>query len=145
MASEAAKLQSLTQVTIDSVKGFESAAQTAKDPKLQSILRECATKRQSVVERLNSEIVRLGGERQTSGSAAGSAHNVFTRISDAFGSGDEQATDRVEEGEEYLEKKYRDALDDGDFSPETRQVVQAAHAEVQEGKRLAERLEDQYD
>lgn len=144
MASEAAKLQSLTQTTIDSVKGYETAAERAKSPALQSTLREAAMRRQKCVDMLNDEIVRLGGERQTSGSTAGAAHRVWTQISDAFGSGDEKATDRVEEGEDYLEKKFREALDDTDFSPQTREVVQRAHRDAMEGERMTDRLAAQY-
>jgi len=145
MASEAARLRTLAQVSIDSVKGYEAAAEAAKSPELKQTLRECAVRRQQVVDRLNAEIARLGGERQTSGSAAGAAHRAWTQVSDAFGSGDETATDRIEEGEEYLEEQFRKALEDGDFSPETREIVRQCHAEIKEDARRAEQLEDQYD
>jgi uncharacterized protein (TIGR02284 family) len=145
MASEAARLQSLTQTAVDSVKGYESAAQVAKSPALKQTLTQAASRRQQVVDQLNQEIVRLGGQAQTSGSALGGAHRVWTQISDAFGSGDEKAAERVQEGEDYLEEQFRDALDDSDFSPQTREVVSRAHGDITQGERLANQLADQYD
>jgi len=144
MASEAAKLQSLTQTAVDSVKGYENAAQVAKSPELKQILTQAASRRQQVVDQLNQELVRLGGQAQTTGSAMGGAHRIWTQISDAFGSGDEQAAERVEEGEDYIEEQFRDALDDGDFSPQTLEVVRRAYDQIKEGERLADQLEQQY-
>lgn len=145
MASEAAKLQSLTQTAVDSVKGYENAAQVAKSPGLKQTLTQAASRRQQVVEQLNQEIVRLGGQAQTGGSAMGGAHRIWTQISDAFGSGDEQAAERVEEGEEYIAEQFRGVLDDGDLSPQTREVVRRAYDDIQQGERLAKQLEQQYD
>lgn len=145
MANAVSKLQSLTQTAIDSAQGYETAADRAKSANLKQILSEAGAKRRRLVDQLNAEIVRLGGERQESGSASGAAHRVWTQISDAFGSGDERAAERVEEGEDYIEEKFRDALDDSDFSPETREVLRRAHAEIKEGERMTDRLEEQYD
>lgn len=145
MANAVSKLQTLTQTAIDSAEGYERAAETAKTPSLQTVLRDAGQKRRRLVDQLNAEIVRLGGDRQERGSASGSAHHIWTRISDAFGSGDEKATERVEEGEDYIEKKFREALDDSDFTPETREVLRRAHAEIEEGERMTDRLEEQYD
>lgn len=145
MANALSKLQSLTQIAIDSAKGYETAAERAKTPSLKQTLADAGSKRRRLVEQLNAEIVRLGGERQESGSASGAAHRVWTQISDAFGSGDEKAAERVEEGEDYIEEKFRKALDDDDFTPETREVLRRAHAEIEEGERMTDRLEEQYD
>jgi uncharacterized protein (TIGR02284 family) len=89
--------------------------------------------------------MRLGGKKRTDGSSMGAAHRAWTSISDAFSSGDEKAAERVEEGEDYIEKKFREALDNKDIQPATREVLQRAHAEIQEGERLTDRLEKQYD
>lgn len=145
MANDLKILETLTDTAIDSAKGYESAADLAKTPGLTKVLREQATKRRQLVEELNAEIVRLGGSPRTSGSTMGAAHRAWTAISDAFSKGDEEATERVEEGEDYIEKKFREALDNGDFGPQTRDVLERAHAEISEGERLTDRLEEQYD
>ena len=145
MATTANNLESLIKTTIDSAEGYERAAETAKSESLRQILREQSRKRRQTIAELNQELVRIGGQTQERGSAAGAAHHVWTRISDAFGGGDEAATDRVEEGEDYIEKKFREALDHQDWDPRTREVLQRAHSEIAEGERLTDRLEEQYD
>jgi hypothetical protein len=50
----------------------------------------------------------------------------------------------MEEGEDYIEKKFREALDHSDCTPETRAVVQRAHKEISAGERLADRLEERF-
>lgn len=145
MATTATNLESLIKTTIDSAEGYERAAETAKSEPLKQILREQSRKRRQTIAELNQELVRIGGQAQDRGSAAGAAHHIWTRISDAFGSGDEAATDRVEEGEDYIEKKFREALDHQDWDPRTREVLQRAHSEIAEGERLTDRLEKQYD
>ncbi len=138
-------LTSLVQTTIDSAEGYERAAEHAKAPELKRVLRDAAAKRRQLVADLNAELVRLGGERQERGSTSGAAHQIWTRISTAFKDKDEAAAERVEEGEDYIEKKFREALDRKDWEPATLRVLQRAHAQVKEGERLTDRLEDRYD
>lgn len=145
MADAISKLQALTRITIDSADGYEAAAKTAKTPQLKQTLADAGSRRRRLVERLNGEIARLGGEHQTSGSAAGQAHRAWTQLADAFGGGDERATERVEEGEDYLEEKFRDALDESEFTAETRTLLREVHAEVKEGERMTDALEKHYD
>lgn len=145
MADALSRLQSLTRIAIDSANGYEAAAETARTQQLKTILTDAGTKRRRLVERLNAEIVRLGGERETSGSAAGSVHRAWTRLADAFGDGDERATERVEEGEDYIEQTFREALDEDSFDPETRALLRELHAELQQGERMTDALEKQYD
>lgn len=138
-------LETLTDTAVDSAKGYEKAAELAKTPHLATVLRDQATKRHQLVADLNAEIEQLGGSPRTSGSTAGAAHRAWTAITDAFSKGDEEAAERVEEGEDYIEKKFREALDKGTFDPRTREVLVRAHAQIAEGERLTDRLEKQYD
>lgn len=137
-------LRSLTQTAIDSARGYELAAENADSPALKQILLDAGSRRRKLVAELNEELVRLGGEAQDSGSTAGSIHHAWTRMTEAFQNGDASAADRVEEGEDYIEKKFREALDNGDFEPRTREVIQRAHVQLTEGERLADRLAAQY-
>ncbi|WP_230534189.1 ferritin-like domain-containing protein [Microvirga roseola] len=145
MTNTASNLESLIRITIDSAEGYERAAETAKTEQLKQLLREQSKKRHSTVAELNEELVRIGGQAQERGSATGAAHNVWTRIADAFADGDEAATERVEEGEDYIENKFREALENQDWDPRTREVLQRAHSQIAEGERLTDRLEEQYD
>ncbi|MGF1549778.1 MAG: PA2169 family four-helix-bundle protein [Sphingomonadaceae bacterium] len=138
-------LQTLTDTTIDSAKGYERAAELADSPRLKQTLSQAAAGRRKLVTELNAEIVRLGGEPREGGSTAGALHRVWSDITAAFEKGDEAAAERVEEGEDYIEKKFREALDSGELDAGTRAVVQRAHAEIAEGERLGDRLAEQYD
>lgn len=138
-------LQSLTDTAIDSAIGYEKAADQATNAGLSQTLRNEASKRRQVVGALNSEIARLGGETRSDGTFSGGAHRVWTDITTAFGDKNESAAERVEEGEDYIEAKFREALDDASFQPETRQVIQQAHAQICQGERLTDRLEGQFE
>lgn len=138
-------LQTLTDTTIDSAIGYEKAAERAKSTTLKETLQKQATKRRKLVDDLNNEIVRLGGEARDTKSFSGSVHHVWTNISTMFEDRDEAAAERVEEGEDYIETKFREALDNKDFEPQTHQLIQRAHGEIAEGERLTDALEDQYD
>ena len=138
-------LETLTDTAVDSAIGYETAAEKAKNPGLKQTLHEQAVKRRETVRMLNDEIVRLGGDRHEKGSTLGAAHRALTSLSDAFQDSNKAAAERVEEGEDYIEKKFREALERSDFTPETRSVVQRAHAEIIAGERLADRLEKQFD
>ena len=145
MTDDLKVMETLTDTAIDSAKGYEKAAELAKTPGLATVLRDQAAKRRQLIADMNAEISRLGGSSRTSGSTTGAAHRAWTAISDAFSKGDEEATERVEEGEDYIEKKFREALERGDFSQQTRDVLVRAHAQIAEGERLTDRLEEQYD
>lgn len=145
MSTTVSNLESLVKTTIDSAQGYERASETAKSEQLKQLLRNQASKRRRLISELNEELVRIGGKAQESGSATGAAHNIWTRLTDAFANGDEAATDRVEEGEDYIEKKFREALENKDWDPRTREVLQRAHSQLSEDERLADRLEEQYD
>lgn len=145
MTTGVSTLQTLTDTAVDSALGYEAAAEKAKNPGLKQTLREQAAKRRETVRMLNGEIVRLGGERRERGSTMGAAHRAFTSLADAFQDSNKAAVERVEEGEDYIEKKFRQALDNADLTPETRTVVERAYAEISAGERLADRLEEQFD
>lgn len=138
-------IQTLTDTAVDSALGYETAAEKAENPGLKRTLLEQAAKRRETVRMLNDEIVRLGGERREKGSTMGAAHRAFTSLATAFSDGNKAAVERVEEGEDYIEKKFREALEHTDLTMETRAVIQRAHTEISAGERLADRLEKQFD
>mgnify|MGYP003131276572 CR=1 FL=1 len=138
-------LETLTDTTIDSVKGYELAAQKAKSPELKRILTEQAAKRRRTVDMLKSEVARQGGSLTTDGTVTGDLHRIWSTIANLFEDADEAAAERVEEGEDYISQKFWHALDKGDLDPATRAIVQRAYDEIIEGEKLTDRLEDMYD
>ncbi|MCC4297226.1 ferritin-like domain-containing protein [Aurantimonas coralicida] len=144
MATELSILETLTDTAVDSALGYETASEKADNAGLKQTLREQAGKRRDTVRMLNAEIVRVGGEPRESGSTLGAAHRAFTSLADAFEDSNEAAVERVEEGEDYIEKKFREALDGRDLTAETRAVVQRAHDEISKGERISDTLKRQF-
>ena len=138
-------LKTLTDTTFDSVEGYKRAAEKADSPQLKQVLNEQATKRQALVAKMNAELERRGEELVTKGTTAGKLHQLWVEASNLFENGDEAATERVEEGEDYLARKFEEALKKDDLDPQERMLIEAGYAEVKEGERLTDMLEKQYD
>ena len=145
MATEYALLETLTDTVYDSVEGYRKAAETAKTPVLKKILSEQAAKRQATLNKLNAELQRVGGSLVTKGTMTGEVHQLWLSLTSLFENGDEAATERVEEGETYLAKKFEEALEGDSLDVGSKAVVTEALAEIREGKRMAEQLEKAYD
>ncbi len=137
--------KSLVDTTFDSVEGYRRAAEKAHSPALKSALADRLEKRQQTLATLNAELLRQGEELVTKGTTAGAAHRLWTDITDMFENGDEAAAERVEEGEDYLAGKFREALEHADLDPQERAIVQQCYAEIAEGERFGDMIEKQYD
>jgi uncharacterized protein (TIGR02284 family) len=145
MTSNKTTLETLIDTTYDSVAGYRKAAELAHSPQLRQALVNQADKRQQTLDAMNQELVRLGGELVTKGTAAGGLHRLWLDLTAMFENGDEAAIERVDEGEEYLAEKFDAALETDGLDPQTRAVIERGLAEVREGVRLADQLERQYD
>ena len=141
-------LETLTDTAIDSAKGYDLAAEKADNPGLKATFRDQAAKRRRTIADLNAEIARLGGTpRDHDGTALGDLHRIWTKIIDRFSDGDRAATDNVEEGEDYIKDKFDAAIDGGllNDEPLALAAVKKARAEIAEGERLSDRLEERYE
>lgn len=145
MEATRSTLKSLVETTFDSLEGYRKAAETANSPQLKGLLMQQAQKRQATLDTLNQELVRVGGDLVTSGTTAGGLHRLWVDITSMFEKGDEAAAERVEEGEDYLSKKFEEALKEQDLEPAARAAIERAYLEVKEGERLTDQLAHQYD
>ena len=132
---EITTLNTLTATLIDSVTGFEDAAANIEgSSRLQQLFRERASERRQVVEELRAEVRRLGGNPEDDGSFLGKTHQRFLDLKAAVTGRDEQAiVNEVERGEDYLKEKFETALESGNLSSETRQIVERAYQSVRSG------------
>lgn len=127
-------LNSLIETTIDSVDGYEKAAQEAKNPEFRRIFEERAFERRRVMDDLRTEVARMGGEVEDDGSMLAKAHRSFLKIRDAVAGGDDkQVIDEVERGEDFLKAKYETAMRDSDLSPIALETVTRAYDSVKSG------------
>ncbi|MHA6333946.1 ferritin-like domain-containing protein [Qipengyuania sp. CAU 1752] len=136
-------LKTLADTTCDSVKGYKQCAEKANDPAIKQALQQRGQQREQTLGMLNAEIARQGGEPVTDGTISGGAHRIWTTITSAFENNDEAVAERIEEGEDYIAGKFQEALDNADLDPQSRQVVQQCAAEIQQGERFGDMLEQQ--
>ena len=137
--------KSLVDTTWDSVEGYRKAAEKADSSGLKQALNQRASRREQTLQQMNSELQRQGDELVTKGTMTGELHQMWLGISDLFERGDEAASERVEEGEDYIKGKFESALNDDDLAAEERSVVQQCYAEICEGEKFADMIENQYD
>ncbi|HXH53012.1 MAG TPA: PA2169 family four-helix-bundle protein [Sphingomicrobium sp.] len=127
-------LNTLIATLIDSVKGYEDAAQNTDSERLRQLFREGATERNQIVEDLRSEVRRLGGDPRDEQSLLGQAHQRFLDFKAAITGRDEKAVvNEVERGEDYLKEKFEGALESGELTGEARAAVERAYQSVRRG------------
>ena len=133
-SEEISALNTLIATTIDSVTGYENSAKDVDNQRFAEIFRERANERQQVVEQLRSEVRRLGGNPEDDGSLLGKTHQRFEDLKAAVTGQDEQSiVNEVERGEDYLKEKFETALESGELTGESRQVVERAYQSVRSG------------
>lgn len=132
--NEISTLNTLIATTIDSITGYENSAKEVDSQRLAQIFRERANERQQVVEQLRSEVRRLGGTPEESGSMMGKTHQRWEDLKAAITGQDEKSIiNEVERGEDYLKEKFEKALKDGDISGQSRSVVERCYQSVRSG------------
>jgi len=138
--SDISTLNSLIKTTLDSVKGFEEAAEHSDSGRYASTFREFAGERRQVVSLLQEEVRRLGGNPEDDSSFLAAAHRTFLDLKQALTNREDRAIiNEVERGEDYLKEKYNDALRE-DLSPQTRSVIEQAYGSVRAGHDRASAL-----
>ena len=133
-SDEISTLNTLIATTIDSITGYENSAKDIENQRFAEIFRQRANERQQVVEQLRSEVRRLGGDPEDSGSFMGKTHQRFEDMKAAITGQDEQAViNEVERGEDYLKEKFETALNSDTLSGEARSVVERCYQSVRSG------------
>jgi len=134
-------LNSLIKTTIDSVKGFEDAAEHSDSGRFATIFGEFAQERRQVVSTLQEEVRRLGGNPEDDSSFLAAAHRTFMDLKQSVMTRDDKAiVEEVERGEDYIKEKYQAALADDDISARTRALIEQAYTSVREGHDRASAL-----
>jgi uncharacterized protein (TIGR02284 family) len=133
-SSETATLNTLIKTTIDSINGYQESAEAVENDQFRQLFMQLAQDRQQVLPQLQAEVARLGGDPEDDGSALAAAHRTLVDLKSAITGRDDKAIiNEVERGEDYIKEKYETALNDGDLSAETRQVVSQAYESVRRG------------
>lgn len=125
---------SLIATTIDSVDGYNAAADNADNQDFRSIFRDRAKERAEVVSKLQAQVRTLGGNPEDDGTTIAGAHRFFMTLRDSLtGTDDEAVVAEVERGEDVIKAKYEASMQEAELSATSRELVQSCYTSVKEG------------
>lgn len=105
--------EALTDVltgVVDSVRGYEDAAEAAGSGALKNIFNERAKMRRRFAGELRNELKRHGAAADDDGSLLATAHRAFMDLKAAAGDSGERVLEEVERGEQRLVAQYEESL-----------------------------------
>ncbi|HEY6332613.1 MAG TPA: PA2169 family four-helix-bundle protein [Blastocatellia bacterium] len=104
-------LNDLIQTCIDSAQGFTEAANNVKSPELHSLFTKIADDRSGFAGELKREVLAIGGDPETSGSAGAAVHRAWMGIVGTLtGKNDHSILAEAERGEDSAVSAYKKAL-----------------------------------
>ncbi|MGI8989646.1 MAG: ferritin-like domain-containing protein [Bryobacteraceae bacterium] len=123
-------LNDLISTCKDGENGFRSAAEGVKSSDLQSLFQKLSSQRAQFASELQSEVAKLGGSPDTSGSVAGAMHRGWLNVKSAVtGQDDAAVIAECERGEDAAKEAYEKALAKG-LPSDLQSVVQRQSREV---------------
>lgn len=127
-------LNGLIATTLDSVDGYTTAAEDADNSSYRQAFLSRAAERRGVVQVLQNEVSRLGGNPEDDGTALAGAHRAFLNLKAAVTGKDDQAiVNEVERGEDHIKAKFDNALQDGELSGPVLAAIRSAYESVRAG------------
>ncbi len=126
-------LNNLIETCKDGQEGFQTAADGVKNSELKTLFHTYSQQRAQFAGELQSEVGRLGGDPEKTGSLAASLHRGWIDIKSAVTGEDEGAViAECERGEDSAVKNYNDALADQNLPGDIRSIVERQFAQVKE-------------
>ena len=129
-------LNGLIEICRDGQKGFAEAAQNIENPNWKAYCLEQSRTRAQFVGELQQEVQRLGGQPESTGSAAAALHRAWIDLKSALGGSDVSIMAACETGEDSAVQGYQKALEE-DLPENVRalvmrqfQAVKSAHDQV---------------
>lgn len=124
-------LNGLIANVLDSIDGYQKAAQDADSSRFAEMFNERARDRQSIVGDLQAAVATAGGEPEADGTLLAGAHRAFMGLKEVVTGRDDTAVlEEVERGESYLKARFEEALADTGLTSTARAAVQAAWTSV---------------
>ena len=137
------ELNDVTQLMIDSFKGYKEAIDQADDSfALKQEFKDRAERRSVYIAEVQDYVRSLGGEPAVDGTARGAVHRGWVKFSNLFRDDEEGAVSSVENGEAYLAECIEDCLEDDEVDATAKAILRKAHADVAAGRNFASAAED---
>jgi uncharacterized protein (TIGR02284 family) len=135
-------LNDLIQTSKDAEQGFRDAAGAIQSPDLRALFNEYASQRTQFASELQTEVSRLGGDPQKSGSVSGSFHRGWMNLKSAItGKDDHAILAEVERGEDAAVKNYQEALAQ-DLPDDIRSIVEKQYRQILDAHNRVRSLRD---
>ncbi len=132
--TDTSTLNTLIGTLIDSVNGYQKAAEDTDNTRYAEMFRARASERQAAVAKLQSAVAAMGGNPEDDGTTAGAMHRGWINLKEAVvGRDDEAIVNSVESGEDYLKEKFETAMKHKDLPLEARSAVEQAWTSVKAG------------
>lgn len=126
-------LNNLIETCKDGQNGFQAAADGVKNGDLKTLFHTYSQQRAAFAGELQSEVRRLGGDPEKTGSLTASLHRGWIDIKSAVTGEDEAAViSECERGEDSAVRNYKDALDNESLPGDLRSIVERQFAQVRE-------------
>lgn len=123
-------LNDLIETLIDSVNGYEEAADVANDPSIKASFHQLAQERRAIIRDFQSRVQMRGGDPEESGSFSAAAHRSFMNLRSLFQSDTKAAIAEVERGENVLRDQFETVLTKEQLDPELRTFVNSVYDRV---------------
>ena len=128
-------LNKLIEVCLDGELGYRTAAQHIQSSTLRIILTDHAVRRGQFAEELRTEVQRLGGSPNNSGSLAASLHRGWIALTSAIsGSNAKAIIAACETGEVAAHHCYQTATSSDILSSDTRSMVEAQALAIRQSR-----------
>ena len=130
--SIASVLNFIIETCKDGQEGFRSAAEDVKSADIKELFSELSMQRQQFADELQTLVLGLGEEAQTSGSFSGVLHHGWMDLKAAITNGDEHTIlVECERGEDAAVAAYSDALEHEQLPSNVHYVIKRQYMGVQ--------------
>lgn len=135
-------LNNLIETCKDGENGFSTAAEGVQKSDLKALFNNYAQQRAKFATELQSEVRRLGGDPEKTGSVAATLHRGWINIKSTVTGMDETAVlAECERGEDSAKKNYEEALREN-LPAEVQTIVQRQYMSIKEAHDRIRALRD---
>jgi len=118
------QLNKLLTLSHDAEKGYQEAAENAKDTELKTLFMSQSRQRSEFAVSLDREIRALGGEPDNGTSITADLHRAWINIKSTFASDDDKATvEECHRGDKEALETYNAVLQETDLVASTRELL----------------------
>jgi|SRR5688572_12245571 len=136
-------LRDLIRINNDRVTGYSKAATQAKDDDLQSLFSQLAQQSRQFANELRGCLTDNEKEVTDETTTAGKIYRTWMDVKATFGGDNRKAIlASCEFGEDAAQKAYKEALEEGDLTPDVRAIIQQQKSILREAHDQVKMMRD---